>query len=110
MEPAPSAISILHRSKAFNTCLDHSVNFLVLEDGVCLKAFPLLGTFLIIADLLSVEVGALFPDSLQVNTHIDEDFLGNGTGQEAVERLLSAPIGVGGQVGKSINHGGGQAG
>ncbi len=86
----------------------HSLHFVLIEDGVALEAFPALGALLVVADLGGVEVGAFLLNVLQVELHPLERALGDHGGQEAVERLLGAAVGILDQVGQGVHHRAGQ--
>lgn len=66
----------------------------------CFHCFALGG----VAELLGVEVGPLVADGFEVELHLQKDFLGDDGGQEAVEGLLGAAIGVARQVRQGVDH------
>ena len=82
----------------------------LVEDRVVLVALPLLGPLAGVAQLLGVEVGVLLVDRLQVDAQVDQDLLGDDRGQEPVEGLLGAAVGIVGEIGQGVHQGAGQGG
>ena len=59
-EPAPATIRILHVSQTSDTGGYNFVDFRLAKHRIGIVAFPLLSSFLIITNLLGVEIGSLF--------------------------------------------------
>ena len=110
-EPAPAAVgAAASRSAAARPSLTMRADLVLVEDRVAVAPLPLLGPLRVVADLLGVEVGPLLLDVLQVQAHVQQDLLGDHRGQEAVERLLGAAVGVIDQVRQGVDHRPGQRG
>ena len=72
--------------------------------------FPLSPPLLRVAQLLRIQVHAFSFECLQINPQLFERIAGNHGGQEAIQRLLRAAVGIVQQVGDGIQHGHGQGG
>ena len=57
---------------------------------------------------LRVQVGALLLDCLEIEAQLAECLLGDHRGQESVERLLGAAVGIVDEVGEGVDHRAGQ--
>ena len=108
-EPAPAAVAVLHFGQLLHAVLDHPRHLVVVEHRVGVKPLPTGGARFRVADFLGIQVGPHLADLLEVEAHADQDFLGDDGGQKAIERLLGAAVGIGGQIGQGIDHRGGQA-
>ena len=76
--------------------------------GLRVVAFPAFGALGGVADFLGVEVGALLLDRFEVELHSQQRLLRDDGGQEAVERLLGAAVGIIDEVGQGVDHRAGQ--
>ena len=56
-----------------------------------------------IPQFLGIQVGPFLADQRQVDPHALEDLLGDHGGQEPVEGLLGAAVGVSGEVGQGVD-------
>ena len=119
-EPAPAAVGALHAGQAADAVLHHLVEGGLVEDRlldpgggaahVAAGVGPVSGARGVVADLLRVEVGPLLLDFLEVQPHLQEDLLRDDRGQEAVERLLGAAVGIIRQVRQRVHHRAGERG
>ena len=109
-EPAPAAVGQLHLDQRGHPFAHHLVERFTLENRVAFESLPLLRALAVVADLLRIQIGAFVPDLLQIEVHLDQDLLRDHRGQEAVECLLGAAVGIVGQERQRIDHRAGQRG
>jgi len=108
-KPAPAAVGQLQRGQARHAGVHAVAQFIVIEDGIDVGAFPLRGPLQVVADFLRVQVGELRFDVLEVQVHAQQHFLRDHRGQEARERLLCAAVGIVDEVRNGIDHGAGES-
>src|SRR5579864_7872544 len=82
-EPAPAAVAHLHIGETRDAGAHAIGDFSFVEDGIDIKAFPLLRAFNIVADLLRIEVRDLGLNLFQIEIHAHQYALRHHRGQEA---------------------------
>ena len=95
-KPSPAPIAVLHVGKFLQTVANQGAVFSIVENAIAdpLVFLPLLGPILGDANFLGVEIHPLFLDGLEVEAHVEQHFVSDDHGNEPIQRLLRAAVGV----------------
>ena len=69
-EPAPTPVGKLHFGEPIDARFDDLVEFVLVEDGTGVKAFPALASLEVVAGLLGVQIRAFRLDACQIDVHL----------------------------------------
>ena len=103
-KPAPAAVGQLHIGKPPDPGPDHFCYRLFIENRIVIISQPLGGPVAVFTEFLGIEIGFLFLDHRQIQSHVYEDSLGDHRRQEAVQGLFGAAIGITRQIRQCIHH------